>query len=125
MIEDAALVVKDDMVRLLTDSLPEDTDLSLYEVEMLGSKYHIYPFKETETGNSGIVLARAEGGAINITIRVREAERAIVLGERAMLLVCQGSIQDADKFQVNYVMIGSEKVRIQKQGSFSTLSKGD
>jgi hypothetical protein len=122
--EKAALVVKDDMITLLTDSLPKDTDLGLYEVENLGSKYHIYPFKETEAGNSGIVLARAEGGSINITIRVRETEEAIVLGEKAMLLVCQGSIQDASKFQVDYVMIGSDKVRIQKQGSFSTLSKG-
>lgn len=122
IIENAAIGVKDGYVTLLADATISKLDLKQFEVEHLGPEYHIYPFRKTERGNSGIVLARAEGGPINITIRDKELEKCVTIGCEAMLLICKGSIQDPGKFRVDYVMVGSEKVNILKQSDYSVSS---
>lgn len=119
VIENAAIGVKDGFVTLLADAKVSKLDLKKFEVEKLGPDYHIYPFRKTELGNSGIVLARAQGDPINITIRDRELEKCVTIGCEAMLLICQGSIQDRNQFKVDYVFLGKEKVKILKQSDYS------
>jgi len=119
VIENAAIGVKDGYVTLLADAKVSKLDLKQFDVERLGPEYHIYPFRKTELGNSGIVLARAQGDPINITIRDRELEKCVTIGCEAMLLICHGSIQDRNKFRVDYVFLGKEKVKILKQSDYS------
>lgn len=119
VIENAAIGVKDGHVTLLADARVSKLDLKKFDVERLGPEYHIYPFRKTQLGNSGIVLARAQGEPINITIRDRELEKCVTIGCEAMLLICHGSIQDRSKFRVDYVFLGKEKVKILKQSDYS------
>jgi hypothetical protein len=119
IIENAAIGVKDGYVTLLADARVSKLDLNQFQVERLGPEYHIYPFRKTQLGNSGIVLARSQGGSINITIRDRELEKCVTIGCEAMLLICRGSIQDASRFRVDYVYLGSERVKILNQSDYS------
>lgn len=119
IITNAALGVKDGYVTLLADAAVDKLDLSKFQVERLGPDYHIYPFRKTELGNSGIVLARAQGDPINISIRDRELEKCVSIGCEAMLLICRGSIQDFDKFRVDYVFLGNEKVKVLSQSDYA------
>lgn len=118
IIENAALAVKDGYVTLLAEGDDKKLDLSKFQVEKLGPEYHIYPFKPIEAGNSGIVLARADAEPINIAIRNKEVERCITLGCEAQLLICYGSIEDPTKFRVDYVISGSDKVKILSQSDY-------
>lgn len=118
-VENAALGVKDGYVTLLADDAIKKLDLKKFQVDRLGSEYHIYPFKKTEAANSGIVLARADDESINIAIRENEVEKCITIGCEAQLLICLGSIEDMLKFRVDYVVMGSEKVRILRQSDYS------
>ena len=117
-VENAALAVKDGYVTLLAEGDDKKLDLKEFQVEKLGSEYHIYPFKAIEAGNSGIVLARADAEPINIAIRDNEVERCITLGCEAQLLICYGSIEDMNKFRVDYVISGSDKVKILSQSDY-------
>lgn len=119
VIKNAAIGVKDGYVTLLADATISKLDLNQFEVERLGPEYHIYPFRKTKLGNSGIVLARSQGDPINITIRDKELEKCVTIGCEAMLLICHGSIQDRNKFRVDYVFLGSEKVKILTQSDYS------
>ena len=118
VVENAALGVKNGYVTLLTNEAIEKLDMRKFQVDKLGPEYHIYPFKQQEAGNSGIVLARANAQPINIAIRDQEVEKCITLGCEAQLLICYGSIQDMTKFRVDYVVMGSEKVKILKQSDY-------
>ncbi len=125
-VENAALAVKDGYVTLLAEGDDKKLDLSEFQVEKLGPEYHIYPFKATEAGNSGIVLARADAEPINIAIRDQEVERRITLGCEAQLLICVGSIKDIGKFRVDYVISGSDKVKILSQSDYAArMRKGN
>lgn len=123
VVENAALGVKDGYVTLLADDALEQLDLRKFQVDRLGSQYHVYPFKKIEGGNSGIVLARADAEPINIAIRDQEVEKCITIGCEAQLLICYGSIQDASKFRVDYVLMGNEKVTILKQSDYAVDMK--
>ncbi len=125
VIENAALGIKDGVVTLLTKEEGTDIDLKKFELDKLGADYHIYPFKKAEAGNSGIVLARANAEPINISIRDREEKKSIAIGTKAQLLICFGSIQDASKFRVDYVVTGKDKVKILRQSDYgdSIISK--
>ncbi|WP_339696333.1 hypothetical protein [uncultured Roseivirga sp.] len=118
VIENAALAVKDGYVTLLADGASKKLDLSKFQVDRLSSEYHIYPFKKTELGNSGIVLARADAKPFNITIRDSEVEKCITIGCEAALLICRGSIKDISKFRVEYVVDGNDKVKILEQSDY-------
>ncbi len=122
-VENAALAVKDGYVTLLAEGDDKKLDLKNFQVEKLGPEYHIYPFKAIEAGNSGIVLARADAEPINIAIRDQEVERCITLGCEAQLLICYGSIQDMSKFRVDYVISGSDKVKILSQSDYGARVK--
>uniref|UniRef100_UPI004047DB9E hypothetical protein n=1 Tax=Roseivirga sp. TaxID=1964215 RepID=UPI004047DB9E len=122
VIENAALAVKDGYVTLLADGASKKLDLSKFQVDKLGPEYHIYPFKKTELGNSGIVLARADAKPFNITIRDEEVEKCITIGCEAALLICRGSIKDISRFKVEYVVDGDDKVKILEQTDYK--SKG-
>lgn len=119
VIKNAAIGVKDGYVTLLADAAVDKLDLERFQVEKLGPEYHIYPFKRTPLGNSGIVLARAQGAPINISIRDSELEKCVSVGCEAMLLICRGSIQDYDKFRVDYVFLGDEKVKVLSQSDYA------
>lgn len=122
VIENAALAVKDGYVTLLAENTLDQVDLRKFQVDRLGSAYHIYPFKKIDQGNSGIVLARANAEPINIAIRDQEVEKCITIGCEAQLLICYGSIQDMSKFRVDYVLMGADKVKIMRQSDYgSTL----
>lgn len=122
VVENAALAVKDGYVTLLAENALDQIDLRKFQVDRLGSSYHIYPFKKIDQGNSGIVLARANAEPINIAIRDQEVEKCITIGCEAQLLICYGSIQDISKFRVDYVVMGAEKVKIMRQSDYgSTL----
>ena len=118
MVENAALGVKDGYVTLLAEDALDQLDLRKFQVDRLGPEYHIYPFKKIDQGNSGIVLARANAEPINIAIRDQEVEKCIAVGCEAQLLICYGSIQDMEKFRVDYVVMGAEKVKILKQSDY-------
>lgn len=118
IVENAALGVKDGYVTLLAEDALDQLDLRKFQVDRLGGQYHIYPFKKIDRGNSGIVLARADAEPINIAIRDREVERCITIGCEAQLLICYGSIEDMTKFRVDYVVMGSEKVKILRQSDY-------
>ena len=118
VVENAALGVKDGFVTLLADDALKKIDLKKFQVDKLGPEYHIYPFKQATAGNSGIVLARANAEPINIAIRDQEVERCITIGCEAQLLICYGSIQDASKFRVDYVVMGADKVKILRQSDY-------
>jgi len=118
VVENAALGVKDGYVTLLAGDAIDQLDLRKFQVDRLGPEYHIYPFKKIDQGNSGIVLARANAEPINIAIRDREVEKCITIGCEAQLLICYGSIQDMEKFRVDYVLMGAEKVKILKQSDY-------
>ena len=124
VIPNAAIGVKDGYVTLLADAAVDKLDLRKFDVDKLGPDYHIYPFKKTQLGNSGIVLARADDKHINISIRAKELERCIEIGCEAMLLVCKGTIDDQDKFKVDFVYLGQEKIHVIKQSDY-TISAGD
>lgn len=119
IIENAAIGVKDGYVTLLADAAVENLQLEKFEVERLGPEYHIYPFRKTELGNRGIVLARAGGNPINIAIRDQELDKCVSVGCEAMLLVCRGTIKDMNKFRVDYVFLGEEKVKILQQSDYA------
>jgi len=119
VINNAAVGVKDGYVTLLADAAIDKLDLTRFQVERLGPEYHIYPFRKTQLGNSGIVLARASGDPINISIRDRELEKCVSVGCEAMLLICRGSIKDYDKFRVDYVFLGEEKVKVLSQSDYA------
>ncbi|OEK04271.1 hypothetical protein [Roseivirga misakiensis] len=124
-VENAALGVKDGFVTLLADDALSKIDLDKFQVDKLGPEYHIYPFKKAIQGNSGIVLARANAEPINIAIRDQEVEKCITIGCEAQLLICYGSIKDMNKFRVDYVVMGSDKVRILRQSDYSgTIMSG-
>lgn len=118
IIPNAAIGVKDGYVTLLADAAIGKLNLNSFQVERLGPEYHIYPFKKTALGNSGIVLARAEGDPINISIRDQELEKCVSVGCEAMLLICRGSIKDFEKFRVDYVFLGEEKVKVLSQSDY-------
>lgn len=118
IVENAALGVKDGYVTLLAEDALNQLDLRKFQVDRLGSSYHIYPFKKIDQGNAGIVLARADAEPINIAIRDREVEKCITIGCEAQLLVCYGSIEDMSKFRVDYVVMGAEKVKILRQSDY-------
>lgn len=103
---------------MLADDAVKKLDLKKFQVDRLGKEYHIYPFKKIPSANSGIVLARADADPINIAIRDNEVEKCITIGCEAQLLICLGSIQDMDKFRVDYVVMGTEKVKIMKQSDY-------
>ena len=124
VIHNSAVGIKDGYVTILADASIDQLDLSKFEVEKLGADYHIYPFKKTELGNSGIVLARKDDKHINISIRDKEMERCVEIGGEAMLLICKGSIDDFEKFKVDFVYIGQEKIYILKQSDYATSMKG-
>ncbi|MFT6972654.1 MAG: hypothetical protein ACJAXX_003238 [Roseivirga sp.] len=121
-IENAALAVKDGYVTLLADGASEKLDKSKFQIDKLGPEYHIYPFKKTELGNSGIVLARADAKAFSITIRDDEVEKCITIGCEAALLICRGSIKDISRFKVEYVVDGNDKVKILEQTDYKSRS---
>lgn len=118
IVENAALGVKDGYVTLLAEGALDQLDLRKFQVDRLGPQYHIYPFKKMDRGNSGIVLARANAEPINIAIRDQEVEKCITIGCEAQLLICYGSIQDLEKFRVDYVVMGQEKVKILSQSDY-------
>ena len=118
VIVNSAVGVKDGYVSLLADAAVDRLDLSKFELDKLGPEYHIYPFKTTDLGNSGIVLAREDDKHINISIRDKELERCIQIGCEAMLLVCKGSIDDLEKFKVDFVYMGNEKIHVLKQSDY-------
>jgi len=117
-VENAALGVKDGYVTLLTNDALKKVDLKNFQVDRLGPEYHIYPFKKIAAAHSGIVLARADADPINIAIRDNEVEKCITIGCEAQLLICIGSIEDMEKFRVDYVVMGTEKVKILKQSDY-------
>ena len=119
VIKNAAVGVKDGYVTLLADAAVDKLDLDKFQVERLGPEYHIYPFRKTKLGNSGIVLARAAGDPINISIRDQELEKCVSIGCEAMLLICRGSIKDFDRFRVDYVFLGDEKVKVLSQSDYA------
>ena len=119
VIKNAAVGVKDGYVTLLADAAVDKLDLERFQVERLGPDYHIYPFRKTKLGNSGIVLARATGSPINISIRDQELEKCVSVGCEAMLLICRGSIKDYDRFKVDYVFLGEEKVKVLSQSDYA------
>ena len=119
VIRNAAIGVKDGYVTLLADAAVDQLDLDRFQVERLGPEYHIYPFRKTQLGNSGIVLAREDGKSINISIRDQELEKCVSVGCEAMLLICRGSIKDYDKFRVDYVYLGDEKVKVLSQSDYA------
>ncbi|MGW8122074.1 hypothetical protein ACV07N_05390 [Roseivirga echinicomitans] len=121
VLENAALAVKDGLVSLLAESASVKLDLSKFQVDRLGSEYHIYPFKKTELGNSGIVLVRADAKPFNITIPYNELEKSIAIGQEAALLICRGSITDITKFKVEYVVDGNDKVKILEQSDYKMI----
>ena len=118
VIENAALAVKDGYVTLLTKGDEKKLDISKFQVDKLGPEYHIYAFKAIEARNSGIVLARSDAEPINIAIRDQEIERSVILGCEAQLLICFGSIKDLEKFRVDYVISGADKVKILSQSDY-------
>ncbi len=120
-VENAALGVKDGYVTLLADDALEKLDLKKFQVDQLGSEYHIYPFKKAEAANQGIVLARADAEPINIAIRENEVEKCITIGCEAQLLICYGSIEDAQKFRVDYVVMGADKVKILRPSDYGSM----
>jgi len=122
IIYNSALGIKDGYVTLLADAAIDDLDLSKFEVERLGPDFHIYPFEKTELGNSGIVLARKDDQHINISIKDKELERCIQIGCEAMLLICRGSIEDVEKFKVEFVYMGNEKIHVMKQSDYVIFS---
>ena len=124
-VKNAALGVKDGYVTLLAEDAVKQIDLTKFQVDRLGPEYHIYPFKKAEAANSGIVLARANAEPINIAIRNREVERCITIGCEAQLLICYGSIRDMDKFRVDYVVMGDEKVKILRQSDYGVSRIGN
>jgi len=117
-VENAALGVKDGYVTLLADDAIKKLDLKKFQVDRLGPEYHIYPFKKAPAANQGIVLARADAEPINIAIRENEVEKCITIGCAAQLLICNGSIEDMQQFRVDYVVMGTEKVKILKQSDY-------
>lgn len=119
VIQNAAIGVKDGYVTLLADAAIDKLDLDRFQVERLGPEYHIYPFRKTQLGNSGIVLARAQGDPINISIRDQELEKCVSVGCEALLLICRGSIKDFDRFRVDYVFLGDEKVKVLSQSDYA------
>lgn len=119
-VENAALGVKDGYVTLLADDAIEKLDLRKFQVDRFSSDYHIYPFKKMDQANSGIVLARADGNPINIAIRTNEVEKCITIGCEAQLLICKGSIADANQFRVDYVVMGDDKVKILQQSDYGS-----
>jgi len=124
-VENAALGVKDGFVTLLADDALSKIDLKKFQIDQLGPEYHIYPFKKAVAGNSGIVLARANAEPINIAIRDQEVEKCITIGCEAQLLICYGSIKDFEKFRVDYVVMGSDKVKILRQSDYAgTIMSG-
>ncbi len=118
IIINSAVGIKDGYVTLLADAAIDKLDLSKFKVDRLGPEYHIYPFKKTQLGNSGIVLARENDEHVNISIREKELERCIEIGCEAMLLVCKGTIEDREKFKVDFVYMGEEKIHILKQSDY-------
>jgi hypothetical protein len=124
VIYNSAVGIKDGYVTLLADAAIDQLDLSKFDVDQLGPDFHIYPFKKTQLGNSGIVLARKDDKSISISIRDKELERCIQIGCEAMLLICKGSIDDFDQFKVDFVYMGQEKVHILKQSDY-VISSGD
>lgn len=120
-VENAALGVKDGYVTLLADDAIDKLDLKKFQVDQLGSEYHIYPFKKADASNSGIVLARADAEPINIAIRENEVEKCITIGCEAQLLICYGSIEDMQQFRVDYVVMGSDKVKILRQSDYGSM----
>ncbi|WP_157716074.1 hypothetical protein [Roseivirga echinicomitans] len=118
VIENAALIIKDGYVTRLERNASEKFDLSKFQVELLSSEYHIYPFKKTKLGNSGIVLPRADAKPFNITISDSEAEKGVAIGAEAALLICKGSITDISKFKVEYVVDGRDKIKILEQSDY-------
>ena len=119
VIKNAAIGVKDGYVTLLADAAVDQLDLDRFELERLGPDYHIYPFRKTQLGNSGIVLAREDGKSINISIRDQELEKCVSVGCEAMLLICRGSIKDYDRFRVDYVYLGQERVKVLSQSDYA------
>ncbi len=124
IILNSAVGIKDGYVTLLADAAIDKLDLSKFEVDKLGPNFHIYPFKKTQLGNSGIVLAREDDKHINISIREKELERCIQIGCEAMLLVCKGSIEDLDKFKVDFVYMGEEKIHVLEQSDYKVIASG-
>ena len=118
IIYNSAVGIKDGYVTLLADAAIDNLDLSKFDVDRLGPDFHIYPFKKTELGNSGIVLARKDDQHINISIRDKELERCIQIGCEAMLLICKGSIDSFEKFKVDFVYMGQEKIHILQQSDY-------
>jgi len=51
-------------------------------------------------------------------------ERAIQIGIEAMLLICNGLIDDFEKFKVDFVYLGQEKIYILKQSDYARSMKG-
>jgi hypothetical protein len=125
VIENAALAVKDGYVTLLAEGASKKLDISKFQIDKLGPEYHIYPFKKTELGNSGIVLARADAKAFNITIRDEEVEKCITIGCEAALLICRGSIKDISRFKVEYVVDGDDKVKILEQTDYASRASSN
>ena len=122
VIYNSAVGVKDGYVTLLADAAIDQLDLSKFDVDRLGPEFHIYPFKKTQLGNSGIVLAREDDQHVNISIRDKELERCIEIGCEAMLLVCKGTIEDLDKFKVDFVYMGQEKIHVLKQSDYVIIA---
>lgn len=118
VISNSAIGIKDGYVTLLADAAVDKLELSRFEVDKLGPEFHIYAFKKAQLGNSGIILVRKDKEHINITIRDKELEKSIVVGNEAMLLICKGSIEDFNKFKVDFVYMGQEKVYILNQSDF-------
>lgn len=117
-LENAALVIKNGEIIELVEGFSGKIDYKNYVIEELNSDHHIYPFRKADATNSGIVLALADADPMNISIINKEAEKSIEIGAYAELLVCYGSIQDAQKFRVDFVIIGTEKVSILKQSDY-------
>lgn len=119
LVENAALAIKYGLVTLLTADALDQIDLTQFEVEKLGPQYHIYPFKQAEVSNSGIVLTRANAKPINISILNQEVQECITIGSEAQLLICFGSIEDISRFRVDYVVMGEEKIKILRQSDYT------
>lgn len=120
-VENAALGVKDGYVTLLADDALQKLELKRFQVDKLGPDYHIYAFKQIEAANEGIVLARADAEPINIAIRENEVEKCITIGCLAQSLICYGSIENAQQFRVDYVVMGADKVKILRPSDYGSI----
>ena len=53
-----------------------------------------------------------------LPLETMEVERSVILGCEAQLLICFGSIKDLEKFRVDYVISGADKVKILSQSDY-------